>query len=147
MRIYVINSHRISAPAYFRKQGVTPVFFSEEDAYVVHFLYSDALVMAIHIGGCKVSKILVDRKSSVNNLYKHILNRMEDTPKLAQKMIISQTQSLLYADPYNNIMEFCILDVESYNAILERPWIHMMREILSTHHQLMKYPTPSGLAN
>jgi len=62
---------------------------------------------------------------------------MEDTPESARKMIIPQTQLLLYgfdgsgahspgtvefsvrANPYNVVIEFCILDVESsYNAIL-----------------------------
>jgi len=52
------------------------------------------------------------------------------------------------ADPLNIITEFCILDVQSpYNTILERPWIHMMRVVPYTNHQLLKYPTPSGMAN
>ena len=65
---------------------------------------------------------------------------MEDTLKLARKMIILWTQSLLYvfdgnearppgiieflirAYPYNVIIEFCVLNVTSpYNAILGRP--------------------------
>jgi len=45
-------------------------------------------------------------------------------------------------------MEFCILDIQSpYNAIFRRPLIHMIRAVPSTHHQLLKYPTPSGMAN
>jgi len=65
---------------------------------------------------------------------------MEDTPELAQKMIIPQFQPILYefdgyearspgtveslvhADPFNIITEFCILGIQSpYNAILKRP--------------------------
>jgi len=94
------------------------------------------------------------------------LDLMEDTPELAQKLIIPQTQSLLYgfdgneacssdtvefsvrADSSNVVTEFSILDVPShYNATLGRPWIHMMRAVSSTHHQLLKYPTPSRMAN
>ena len=114
-----------------------PVFFLEEDAYAMHFPHNDALVVAIHIGCCKVLKILVDVWSSVNILYEHSLCRIEDTPELARKMIIPPTQSLLYgfdksealspstvkfpvrADSYNVVTKFCVLDVESlYNAIL-----------------------------
>ena len=143
-----------------------PVFLSEEDAYTVHFSHNDTLVIAVYTGCCKVSTILINGRSSVNILYRHALYRIEDTPELACKMIIPQTQSLLYgldesetcssetieftvqADPYNIITEFCVLDVESpYNAILERLWIHVMRAIPSTQHQLLKYPTPSGMAN
>jgi len=39
------------------------------------------------------------------------------------------------ADPYNVITEFYVVDVESsHNVILERPWIHMMKAVLSTYH-------------
>ena len=52
------------------------------------------------------------------------------------------------ADPYNIVTEFSILDVPSpYNTILGRPWIHMIRVVPSTHHQLLKYSTPFGKAN
>ena len=60
-----------------------PVLFSEEDTYTVHFPHNDALVIAIQIGCCRVSKILIHGESSVNILYGHALDRMEDTPELA----------------------------------------------------------------
>ena len=51
------------------------------------------------------------------------------------------------ADPYV-ITEFYVIDVESpYNAILGRPWIHMMKVIPSSYHQLQQYPTPTRTAN
>jgi len=34
---------------------------------------------------------LVDGGSGVNILYGHVLDRMEDTPELARKMILPQT--------------------------------------------------------
>ena len=143
-----------------------PVCFSEEDLYSVHFPQNDTLIITAHIGCCKVSKIQVDRGSSINIIYVHALDRMEDAPELARKLIIPRTQSLLYAfdrnkvcspsivefpvraDLFNIVTEFCILDVPSpYNTILERPWIHMMRAVSSIHHQLPKCPTSSGMAN
>ena len=66
----------------------SPIFFSGEYAYSVHCSYNDALVMTVHIDCCKVSKVLVDGGSSVNILYAHALNRMENTPELARKLII-----------------------------------------------------------
>ena len=132
----------------------------------MHLPHNDTLLAIIHINCCKVSKILVYGGNSINILYEHALDRMEDTPELAGKRIIPQTQSLLYrfdgsearspstveflvqADPYNIVTEFCVLDVaSSYDAILGRPWIYMMRVVPSTHHQLFKYPTPSRMAN
>ena len=109
-------------------------------------------------------KNLDGRGSSVNILYGQALDRMEDTLELARKLIILQTllhgfdrnearfpglvEFPVCADPFNVVTEFCILDVQSpYNVILGRSWIHMMRAVPSTHHQLLKYPTLSGMAN
>ena len=42
------------------------------------------------------------------------------------------------ADPYNIITKFYMVDVESpYNAILGKPWLHMMKVVPSTYHQLV----------
>ena len=73
---------------------------------------------------------------------------MEDTPEQARKLINPLTQSLLYSfngseayspgtivfpvrtDLFNVVTKFCVLNVRSPdNAILERPWIHMIREV------------------
>ncbi|XP_070041050.1 uncharacterized protein [Nicotiana tomentosiformis] len=32
-----------------------------------------------------------------------------------------------------------------YNIILGRPWLHEMKVVPSTYHQLMKFPTPGGI--
>ena len=129
----------------------------------MHFSHNDALVVTVHINCCRVSKILVEG-GSVNITYDHALDRIEDTFKLARKLIIPQTQLLLYgfdgseayspdtvefptlADPFNVVTEFCVFDVQSpYNTIFGRPCIHIMRVVPSTHHQLLKHPTPSGM--
>ena len=125
-------THPLSSPS-------GPIFFSEEDLYVVQFSHNDALVVIAHIRCCKVSKNLVDGGSNVNIFYGHALDQMDDTLELTQKLIIPKTQSLLYgfdgnevhspsmaefsvyADPFNIITEFNILDVLSpYNAFLRR---------------------------
>ena len=43
----------------------------------------------------------------------------------------------------NKIVEFQVLECPSlYNIILGRPWIHRMREVPSTFHQCIRFPTP-----
>nr|XP_016464785.1 PREDICTED: uncharacterized protein LOC107787699 [Nicotiana tabacum] len=32
-----------------------------------------------------------------------------------------------------------------YNALFERPWIHNMRAVPSTLHQVLKFPSPGGV--
>ena len=131
----------------------------------MHFRHKVTLVVIAHIRYCEVSKILVDEGSSINILYGHALDRMEDTPELDQKSIPPNLITSLWirrergtfpgmvefsvcADPFNVVTEFSILDVPfPYNAILRRSWIHMIRAVPSTHHQLLKYPTPFRMAN
>jgi len=59
-----------------------PIFFSEEDSYLVRFPHNDALVVTVDIRYYKVSKTLIDGGSSVNILYGRALDQMEDTPEL-----------------------------------------------------------------
>ena len=48
----------------------------------------------------------------------------------------------VHADLYNVITEFYVVDMESsHNAILGRSWLHMMKTVLSTYHQLVRYLT------
>jgi len=91
--VYVNEAWRDNYPTIVTRPPTSPgkpVFFSKEDAYSVHFSHNDALVVIVHISCCKVLKILVNGGSSVNILYGYALDRMEDTPKLAQKLIINQ---------------------------------------------------------
>jgi len=64
------------------------ILSSDANAYVVHFQHNDALVVTMHIDCCRMSKILIDGGSSVNILYGHALDRMEDTLVLARKMVL-----------------------------------------------------------
>ena len=104
----------------------------------------------MHIGNCRVAKILVHAGSSINILYGGALDKMEDIPKMARL----QTRSHLYGFDDNEttclarshsqfghpyvITEFYMIDIESlHNTILERPWIHMMKVNPSSYHQLL----------
>ena len=128
----------------------------------MHFPH-DALIITMHIGSCQVSRILIDSGSSVNILYGSAMDNIEDTLEIARAMICPQTQSNLYefdenetrspsitaflvrADPYSVITEFYMIDVESpHNVILGRLWIHMIKVVPSSYHQLLRYPTLTG---
>ena len=118
------------------------------------------------IDNCRVSKILVDRGSTVNILYGGFLDRMEVTMEIARAMINPQTRSHLYgfdgnethslgtvtllihADLYNIITKFYVVDVKSsHNTILGRSWLHVMKVVTSTYHQMVWYPTPTRTAD
>ncbi|GMP73163.1 hypothetical protein CsSME_00030995 [Camellia sinensis var. sinensis] len=50
------------------------------------------------------------------------------------------------ADTRKVITEFTVIDTPSpYNIILGRPWLHAMRAVPSTLHQLLRFPTEHGI--
>lgn len=142
-----------------------PITFTDEDAAGIHFPHNDALVVTIPIGNCRVSRVLIDQGSSVNIMYGQTLDQMEATPEAGRAMVHHSPESLygfdgsqavtsgiisypVRANPYNIITHFYVLDVGSpHNVILGRLWIHLMRAITSTYHQLVRYPTPDGPAD
>jgi len=129
-----------------------PITFTADDAIKVRFPHNDALVITIQMGNCKMARVLIDIGNNVNILYGEALNQMEETPEAA-RTLVHPTVTPLYGfdgtearssgsislsvrvDPYNVITEIYVIDVPSpHNAILGRPWIHMMRVVPSTYH-------------
>lgn len=48
----------------------------------------------------------------------------------------------VYTGGINLMVKFLIVDGDSaYNAILGRPWIHAMKSVSSTCHQITRFPT------
>ena len=52
------------------------VTFAEDDASHMQFPHNDLLVVTLQIANCRVQKILVDTRSSVNVMYKATLDKI-----------------------------------------------------------------------
>ncbi|XP_021744417.1 uncharacterized protein LOC110710433 [Chenopodium quinoa] len=51
-----------------------------------------------------------------------------------------------YAKGINLQVKFLVIDtLSSYNIIFGRPWIHEMKAIPSTYHEIIKFPTSCGI--
>ena len=63
-----------------------------------------------------------------------------------QKFTLGDITVLVYAAGVNLHVNFVVLDSPSaYNVILGRSWIHKMREVPSTFHQVIRFPTKWGV--
>ena len=63
-----------------------------------------------------------------------------------QKFTIRDITLLVYTGRVNLNVTFAVLDCPSaYNEILHKPWIHKMRAVPFTFHQVVRFPTRWGV--
>ncbi|XP_021733296.1 uncharacterized protein LOC110700116 [Chenopodium quinoa] len=133
-----------------------PIMFEESDAIEGHH---DGLVISLPVGNCMIKRILVDNGSSANIIMLDTLKHMN----IDEKNIINKSTMLVgfsgetkktsgeitlatYAKGVNLQVKFLVIDtLSSYIIILGRPWIHEMKAIPSTYHQIIKFPTRWGI--
>ncbi|CAL5392185.1 unnamed protein product [Camellia sinensis] len=103
--------------------------------------------------------ILVDTGSSVNVMYNNLFKMLELKPedlKPTSYMMcgfngvpvqpMGEVTLPIYVDPVTAQTLFMVVDVSSrYNAIIDLPWLHEMRAIPSTYHQLLKFHLDTGI--
>ncbi|CAA7041859.1 unnamed protein product [Microthlaspi erraticum] len=93
--------------------------------------------------------ILVDTGSTVNLIFKETLDRMgveENSIKPASCSLTCFTAEHVFHCGISKIVKFIVMDKPGiYNAIFGTPWLHNMKAVISTFHQCVKFPTPSGI--
>ncbi|XP_038713400.1 uncharacterized protein LOC120007271 [Tripterygium wilfordii] len=121
--------------------------------------YHDALVISILVANYTIKRVLVDNGSSTNVFFLSCLKAMEidESHIIGQSTILlgfsgEQVYSLgeialpLYTEGINLNTNFVVLNSSSrYNIILGRPWIHEMKAVPSTYHQLIRFPIKWGV--
>ncbi|XP_062104496.1 uncharacterized protein LOC133815702 [Humulus lupulus] len=121
--------------------------------------HHDALVISINVANCLVKRVLIDNGSSTNILFLNALQGMGiDESNITRcstmlvgfsgehKSSIGEIDLPVYAEGVNICVKFLVLECPSaYNIILGRPWIHDMRAVPSTYHQIIRFPTKWGV--
>ncbi|XP_017979875.1 PREDICTED: uncharacterized protein LOC108662802 [Theobroma cacao] len=112
-----------------------------------------ALYITITCKGCTIAKVLLDNGSSLNVMPMRTLARLPINMSYIRKseMIVKAfdgTRREVVGDigisveigPCTFTIEFQVMDIApSYNYLLGRPWIHMVRAIPSSLHQKVKF--------
>ncbi|KAL5577724.1 hypothetical protein UlMin_019423 [Ulmus minor] len=134
------------------------ISFVDNEATSLINPHHDALVISLLVANCKIKRILVDNGSSTNVLFLNALKEMKiDESNIhryatvlvgfsgEQKFTVGDIALPVYASGINLNVNFAVLDNPSaYNMILGRPWIHKMRTVPSTFHQVVRFPTKWG---
>ncbi|XP_074377782.1 uncharacterized protein LOC141719310 [Apium graveolens] len=147
------------ANADVKEYNIPALVFDEKDRGHVKVPQQDSLIISLPIGNCLIKRILVDNGSAANIMILSTLNQMG----LAESDMIMKTTTLvgfsgetkrtmgeislsMYAQGVNLLQRFLIIDgIDSTYIIMGRPWIHNLKAVPSTYHQVMKFPIPWGV--
>ncbi|XP_021768647.1 uncharacterized protein LOC110732963 [Chenopodium quinoa] len=116
------------------------------------------VIISLHVGHCKMKRVLVDNGSSTNIIFRDALNqvrfRESDIIKRSTVLVrfngeamnaLGEIQLPTLLKGVNMMYKFYVIDFKTaYNVILGTPWIHKMKAFPSTYHQLLKFPSPWG---
>ncbi|XP_070055389.1 uncharacterized protein [Nicotiana tomentosiformis] len=105
-----------------------------------------------------IKRVLVDQGSSAIIIQWRVLEQDKLTGSiiplikllvgfnLASVMTWGEILLLTNAEGVMKTTLFEVVDgVMGYNIILGRSWLHEMKDVTSTYHQLLKFPTPEGI--
>ncbi|GFS29531.1 hypothetical protein Acr_00g0007120 [Actinidia rufa] len=132
------------------------ITFSRADLERVQHPHSDPLVVQLRIGRYDIKRILIDIGSSVEVMYYDLFKQLKlplDQLKIARAPLVEFNAQAHWplgilslktrVDSQKLMTEFVVIDIPSpYNAIMGRDWLHRMKGVASTLHQVIKFLMP-----
>ncbi|KAG5532133.1 hypothetical protein RHGRI_026670 [Rhododendron griersonianum] len=135
------------------------IVFTDEDLGEVQVPHNDALVITLRIGEYDIERILVDSGSCTEVLYydafKKLGLKQTDLEQSITPLVgfgasavwpLGKVTLPVRAGTVVLRTDFLVVDVpSSYNAIIGRTWLHKIRAVSSTYHQMVKFPGSDGI--
>ncbi|XP_070015711.1 uncharacterized protein [Nicotiana sylvestris] len=132
--------------------------FREEYIEALSQPHNDTLVISFLLNNVQIKRMLMDPGSSANIIRSKVVEQLELLDKfiLTSRVLngfnmASETTKEKIILPVNvsgtvQNTKFHVIEGDMrYNALLGRPWIHNVRAVPSTLHQMMKFPTKDGI--
>nr|CAN70062.1 hypothetical protein VITISV_025666 [Vitis vinifera] len=134
------------------------IIFPPVDPTRILHPHRNALILSLEIGDFDVRRILVDPGSSTDLVQASIISHMghnltglESPGRILSGFNGSSTTSLgdivlpVQAGPVTLNVQFSVVqDLSPFNVILGRTWLHYMKVIPSTYHQMVSFLTKDG---
>ena len=134
------------------------IIFPPADPTQILQPHRDALIMSLEIGDFNVRRILVDPGSSADLVQASVISHMghnltglENPGRILFGFNGSSTTSLgdiilpVQAGPVTVNVQFSVVqNLSPFNVILGRTWLHYMKAIPSTYHQMVSFLTKDG---
>ncbi|XP_075088365.1 uncharacterized protein LOC142170367 [Nicotiana tabacum] len=142
-KILVTHSKRLQEVA---EDDIT---FTKENADGLLLLHNDAFIISLNVLDFKMKRVLVDPWSSTNMIKWRVLEKSKLTRSIILATKILTDFDILIPANAEGVMKTALFEVVDgdmgYNIILGRPWLHEMKVVPSTYHQLLKFLTPKGI--
>ncbi|XP_016501339.1 uncharacterized protein LOC107819711 [Nicotiana tabacum] len=132
--------------------------FSEEDLETLAEPHNDVLVISFLLSNIRINRVLVDPGSSANVIRSKVVEHLGLLDQIipASQVLhvfnmaskVMKGEIALPVDMSGTIQntKFHVISGDMrYNALLGWLWIHSMRAIPSTLHQMIKFPTKDGI--
>ncbi|RVW70032.1 hypothetical protein CK203_059021 [Vitis vinifera] len=134
------------------------IIFPPVDSTRILHPHRDALILSLEIGDFDVRRILVDPGSSADLIQASVISHMghsltglENPVRILSGFNGSSTTSLgdivllVQVGPVTLNVRFSVVqDLSPFNVILGRTWLHYMKGIPSTYHQMVSFLTKDG---
>ncbi|XP_009614731.2 uncharacterized protein [Nicotiana tomentosiformis] len=119
------------------------ITFTEEDADGLLLPHNDALVITLNVLDFNIKRVLT------REFGKHYPMESAGTSQANRKHYSDHKapcREILLPINAEGVMKTTLFEVVDsdmgYNIILGRPWLHEMKAVPSTYHQLLKFPSP-----
>ena len=134
------------------------IIFPPVDPTLILQPHRDALILSVEIGDFEVRCILVDPSSSTDLIQALIISHMgrnltglENPERILSRFSETSTTSLgdivlpVQAGPVTLNVQFSVVqDLLPFNVILGCTWLHYIKVIPSTYHQMVSFLTKDG---
>ncbi|XP_019233664.1 PREDICTED: uncharacterized protein LOC109214225 [Nicotiana attenuata] len=151
-KVSVTHSKRL------REVAEDNITFTEEDADGLLLPHNDALVISLNVLDFKIKRVLMDPGSSANIIRWRLLEQTKLTGSIipASKLLagynlasVTTRGEILLPMNAEGVMKTTLFEAVDgdmgYNINLGRPWLHEIKVVPSTYHELLKFPTPEGI--
>ncbi|XP_059281052.1 uncharacterized protein LOC132034700 [Lycium ferocissimum] len=135
-----------------------PITFNDEDMEGIAQPYNDALVISVLVNKFRIKRVLIDPGSSANIIRWRVIEQLGLLDQIVPAIRVLNgfnmacettngeiTLLISMAGTTQQIKFYVIEGDMGYNELLGRPWIHLVRAVPSTMHQVLKFSTPEGI--
>ncbi|XP_070057401.1 uncharacterized protein [Nicotiana tomentosiformis] len=130
----------------------------ETPCQTINMIFGRNDINGVTFSAAKKTKVSITHRSSANIVQWRVLEQAKLTGSiipvtklLAGFNLASMTTrgEILVLTNAERVMKTTLFEIVDgdmgYNIILGRPWLHEMKVIPLTYHQLLKFPTPEGI--